>query len=208
LHHEDYITDNPAQRLKLPPLPIRQIKGLATTDRNRIIAQAKSKRDFAICLFLSDTACRAAGLCNLKLDDLDLEHCRATVREKGRGGNHKERVIFYTTATAQAITRMLDAKPSSLYVFTKQNGGRLTEQALYKILRRLAKKAGITQGYNPHAWRHGAIRHMLNQGMHLAAASQIAGHSSIKVTGDIYGSQDTNTLQTLHDAYAWTYTTT
>ena len=43
-------------------------------------------RDKAILLFLLDTGCRAGGLFSLKVDDLDLQHLRANVLEKGEKG--------------------------------------------------------------------------------------------------------------------------
>ena len=74
---------------------------------------------------------------------------------------------------------------------------------IYQVLKRLASQAGIESGFNPHNFRHGAIRGWLANGMPLSLASQLAGHSSVNVTGDIYGTANESELARAHDIYSW-----
>jgi site-specific recombinase XerD len=208
LEAEGKNTGNPAKRLELPQLPKQYRRGLRAPDRDLILEQAELNgvRDYAICLFLADTACRLGGLVGLRLDDLDLEACRAVLREKGRGGQRKERPVFYLEATRQALRDYLAVRPLVKHdaVFCSlHGGGPLSSNGVYELIKRLAKKAGIPRGWNPHSWRHGSIRGMLSNGLSLPAASQIAGHSSVKVTGDIYGIFDEAELQRMHAQHSW-----
>jgi site-specific recombinase XerD len=209
LELENRIPASPARRLELPVLPKQYRRGLKVSDRDRLLDEAElrgSLRDYAILILLADTACRIGGLVGLRLEDLDLEQCRAVVREKGRGGQRKERDVYFLKSTRQALRDYLNIRPrvSHDYVFcSRVTLQPLTYSGFYQVIERLAQKAGVRDGWNPHNWRHGAIRGMLASGMPLPAASQIAGHSSVQVTGDIYGVFDENELQRMHRECSW-----
>lgn len=97
--------------------------------------------------------------------------------------------------------------PNCPFVFVNINnrGGvhGLTENGVYQILKRLARDAGVKEGYNPHNWRHGAARGMIKLGASLSEVSQLLGHSSVTVTGDFYGIFSEEELHESHRTYAW-----
>lgn len=204
---------NPAQRLEMPPLPERRRRGISTCDRKRMEAAADCPRDLAIMLFMADTGCRLCGVAGLRMDQLNLGERRAVVWEKGRGGKKKSRAVFMTQKTTKILQAWLIERPTignCNYVFLglKRGGKRagwheMTESGIYQILKRTAQRAGVESGWNPHNWRHGAIRAWLNNGMPLSKASQLAGHSSTKVTGDIYGTSNEDELAADHDRWGW-----
>ena len=195
-----YITYNPAEDLEKPPLPKQPRKGISEKEKKIMIQTAMSnQRDYAILCFVADTGCRAAGIYNLLKSDLDLDHYKAVVREKGQG-NQKQRTVFYTTETAYAIEIYLRYNPSkSDHVFCRWDGKPLTYSGVYQIFRSIALKAGVESGWNPHNWRHAAIRGWLLAGMNLKSASEIAGHTSEKVTADIYGTLNEIELQMIYN---------
>lgn len=210
LYQNKLIPDDLAKNIERPPLPKFKPRGIPVVDRDKLISNVhKSPRDYAIILFLSDTACRVGGLSHLTLDDLDIENCRATVHEKGRGGNNKSRTVFFGEATQKALIDWLKIRPDIPgldYVFIGNHNGnwnRLHENGVYQVLKRSAHKVGIEKSYNPHSFRHAAIRGLLANGMSLPKVSQIAGHSSTAVTGDIYGCFDENHLAARHKQFSW-----
>ena len=208
---EGYIPTNPAQRLELPPLPDPRPRGISLADLEKLIVSAETARDKAIVLFLGDTAARVGGVAGLQLKDLDLSLGLALVHEKGRGGNGRTRPVFFNDRTRQALTAYLEERPDlpdcqSLFVSEKNNRHKqrgLTTNGIYLVLKRLAKKAGVKENYNPHSFRHGSLRGMLENGMPLPDVSRIAGHSSVKVTGDIYGVVSDTVLSQRHQKYSW-----
>ncbi len=152
------------------------------------------------------------GIANLTLSDVDLPNHRAVVHEKGRGGNHKSRYIFFSPITTRAIADYLQGRLSiqddHLFIGLKRGGEGagwrgLTESGIYQVIKRLAKLANVSKGFNPHNWRHGAIRGMISNGLNLSIVSQIAGHFSIQVTSDIYGVLSPEELQAAHDKNTW-----
>jgi site-specific recombinase XerD len=214
LKEEGYLDTNVAKRLEQPPKPIRTRKGIKVSDRNAMIREAElSPRDYALTLFLADTGCRVAGVVGLKLGDLDLENGTAEVFEKGRGGNKKARLVFFVEKTKRAMEAWLEVRPATPgcdFVFLATGkGGRISnphglkESGVYQVLKRLAKKAGVTSGFNPHNWRHGAARGMIKNGASLIEVCQLLGHSSVTVTGDFYGTFDEEELRESHREYSW-----
>lgn len=78
-------------------------------------------------------------------------------------------------------------------VICGEDGRPVDPRNLGKALERLAKRAGLAH-VNPHALRHGAVSVLLANGVPLEVASEIAGHSSIRVTKDVYGHLATHHL--------------
>jgi len=202
---EGLIDHSPAGRLEKPPLPRGVRRGISPDARDSIIRVANCARDLALLLVLADTACRLAGIAGMRVDDVDLPGRRVLVREKGRGGNQRERFVFMSDRTAGALAAWLvergDAQTRKVWV--SRDGHGLTGNGVYQLVRRAAKRAGVTNGWNPHNWRHGAIRGMLNAGAPISAVAQIAGHSSVQVTGDIYGTFTDCELLAVHDRSSW-----
>lgn len=211
-HLEGRADANPAVRLERPSLPQQRRRGISKTDVTAMLKVTKKEnniRDHAIIRLLADSACRVGGIAGLTLSDLDLPNRRAIVHEKGKGGNNKERVIFLMSPTVEALRAWLQVRPQTknLQVFVgelgKHKGKPITENGIYQMLKRTANRSGVKTGFNPHNFRHGAIRGWLNNGMPLSKASQLAGHSSTRVTGDIYGTSNDDELQDAHDQYGW-----
>jgi len=217
LYEDGKLDHNPARRLKLPPKPDLPRKGISISNVAKLIsaAEASSVRDLAIVLFLADTGCRVGGLSHLKIEDIDLQNNQALVFEKGKGGNAKKRTVFFCDRTAYALSTVIIQRPDSeidpgsmSYVFlgSRKSKGyyhRLSESGVYQVLKRLARKCEIESGFNPHNFRHGAIRGWLANGMPLSLASQLAGHSSVTVTADIYGTANEKELAHAHEIYTW-----
>ena len=196
------INENPAEFLEKPKLPKQPRKGITPEDAQKMLAIAEndSRRDYAMLMFFRDTGCRAGGVYNLLTADLDIDHNFATVREKG----DKDRIVFFTSETAFALARykLWRENPNGLpefFLSSDSHHNKMTYKGIYEIFRRLAKKAGVSHQFSPHQWRHAAIRSWLKAGMNLKTASEIAGHTSEKVTGDIYGTLDEVELHALYD---------
>lgn len=213
LEEEGMIIRNPARRLEKPKLPKLAARGIAAEDREKMLdAAAGDPRARLIVLFLSDTACRVSGLANLLLDDIDLTGRRAIIREKGRGGWGKERPVFFTKRTAEALDEYLAARVDVPGVNNLLTGykrgigcgwGSFGVDGIRKTLNKLAYTSGVRAAHNPHSFRHAAIRAWLNNGMPIGEAALLAGHSSVNVTADFYGIVSEATLKKDHQKFTW-----
>jgi integrase len=108
--------------------------------------------------------------------------------------------------TAQAEERRLagSAWRQTGFVFTTEFGEPCDPRNAFRALRVAAMKAGLPHA-GLHTLRHSAASVMLTRGVPLKVVSDILGHSSIAITGDIYGhvSPDVarQAMDTLGDAF-------
>lgn len=207
LFEEGHITNNPAARFRLPPDPERLPKAISDESITQLLAAASSQRefyaarDYALVAFLADTGCRVGGLVRLRVDDLDLDRRRALVTEKGRGGG-KSRYVFFGARTAAALRSWLQLHPGGVYVFPGLYGAPLTPQAVNRLLKRLARSAGVSGRTNPHAFRHAFARRLLDHGADLGTVSTLMGHSDVNTTHEYYARWNIRELQGRHARFS------
>jgi site-specific recombinase XerD len=204
LTEEGVIIENPSKRIKTPK-PRREVsKGVDWSDVVAVLATCDGdtvadKRDRAVILLLTDTAARAGGLAGLQVQDVDLDGKTAWVTEKGG----KTRAVFFTDDTAQALVDWLEVRPTDkgdwLFVGLNQKSkGKLTGSGMLQMLKRRAKRAGVTGRINPHAFRHAFARHYLLTGGDLGSLSDLLGHSDVSVTKAFYGVFTREELREMH----------
>lgn len=214
LHDEKWIVANPALRLELPPLPKEPPKNISDADIEKMLKAAHKSartkaRDVALIWFLRDTGCRLSGAASANLRELNLNDGIAIVREKGRGGQRVARAVFLNADARCALqawlaerpdARRLDGSPvtNALFVNSYFPHDALTPGAIYYRIVQIAKVAGVYAHHNPHAFRHGLARRMLEHGAPLGAVSRILGHSDIGVTNDFYGVYVNKELKEAH----------
>lgn len=191
---------NPAEDLDKPRLPKQPRKGVNTESADKMIKQSQiNPRDYAILLFIRDTACRAGGVYNLLTENLDLQHNKAVIREKG----DKERTVFFRPETTWALIMYAASRENPFdedHFFLNENNHKpLTYTGVYQIFKRIARECKIKTKFSPHQWRHATLRSLIQAGMNLKSVSEIAGHTTVKVTGDIYGTLSESELQELYN---------
>jgi integrase/recombinase XerD len=200
LEIEGHTPANLAARLELPKLVFIPCPGIDYRDMLAMVRAARDcPRDYALVLVLADTAARVGGVAGLTIADLDLAGGRAIVTEKGS----KSRPVFFRPRTAAALADYIDQRKVGPVFLSVKGGRRLLPSGIYQALERLAARAGVTDHWNPHSFRHGAARAMLRSGANLAQVSQILGHSDVGVTVKFYGSFVDEELKQLHSRYSW-----
>ncbi|MEE2852239.1 MAG: site-specific integrase [Actinomycetota bacterium] len=71
-------------------------------------------------------------------------------------------------------------------VFTTELGRPVDPRSLLRVVEAAAKAAGVA-GVGVHTLRHSVAVGWLESGVHIKAVADLLGHSSISITGDIYG---------------------
>ena len=144
-------------------------------------------RDRALLETMYATGIRVSELINLKLKDLheDLK----LVKVLGKGS--KERLIPINEVALSWIKRyekkvrdplLLQKNKSSEFIFLNNRGESLTRQAVWQIIKRYCKMAGIEKDVTPHTLRHTFATHLLENGADLRVVQEILGHSDISTT--------------------------
>ncbi len=178
------VAGNPARQVRTPSVPRRLPSFLPQDESKELLDRpvgpsAAGRRDHAILELLYASGLRVAECCGLDLDDLDRR--RATVRVLGKGD--KERVVPVGEAALAALDAYLGRRgEGSGPLFCNQRGGRLTPRSVHRIVRRLARAAGLTRRVSPHTLRHTFATHMLAEGADLRLIQELLGHSRLSTT--------------------------
>ena len=86
-------------------------------------------------------------------------------------------------------------------VFTTELGGPVDPRNLLRVIEAAAKTAGV-EGVGVHTLRHSAAVAWLEAGVHIKAVADLLGHSSIAITGDMYGHTSDDTARAAIDTPA------
>ncbi|MBN1637924.1 MAG: tyrosine-type recombinase/integrase, partial [Ignavibacteriales bacterium] len=129
-------------------------------------------RNRAIILLLLDTGLRASELCSITRKNLDL--ARRSVKIIGK--NNKERILYFSPTTAQAIWKMDD--DTTDYLFSGSRNRPLDRDNLRHILERACDRADVPL-YSPHDFRHTFAVNFLRNYPNIYALQQMLGHSTL-----------------------------
>ena len=128
---------------------------------------------------------RVSELVGLNVRDVDLDV--GSVRTIGKG--YKERLIpIYETAVESISEYVTIIRPihsqsqKQEALFLNRRGSRLTRQAVWLRLRKLAITVGISDKITPHMLRHSFATHLLHGGASLRHVQELLGHSNIATT--------------------------
>lgn len=190
LQREGALAHDPTLDLASPKLPRRLPRVLTVTEVERLLAapnpaNPEGLRDRALLELMYATGLRVSETVGLELSDVDLAH--EVVRCIGKG--NKERLVPLGSHAVRALREYLGrARPQlarrriTQALFVSRRGGRFTRQGCWKLIRRYARRAGITTVLTPHMLRHSFATHLLERGADLRAVQEMLGHATISMT--------------------------
>lgn len=140
-------------------------------------------RDRAMLALAYAAGLRVSELVALRVGDLDLQ--RGMVSALGKG--NKRRLVPIADLALERLTSYLETRPTPRpadrdWVFASPRGGPLTRQAFWKIVRRHALSAGLSQRVHPHQLRHSFATHLLRGGADLRSVQTLLGHADVSTT--------------------------
>lgn len=188
------IPSNPTAPVKIPKAGRRLPKALTPAQVSTLLGTPMSTRERAAIMLILDSGLRLSEAANLELSDLDLERGIAHVRH---GKGDKERYVVFGDETRAALREWLNQRHASFgeqAVFTGLQG-KLTPMGLYKMIKRVAKRAGIA--LHPHMLRHTFATAYLDAGGSIVDLRDLLGHTDIKTT-TIYLSVSLDRLREKH----------
>jgi integrase/recombinase XerD len=163
---------------------------LDADDVERILAapagdEPAAVRDAAILELLYACGLRVSELTGLDLDRVDLLNLQVRVIGKG----NKERRVPMGEPARERMHRYLNGpratwtagRPTPA-VFVSQRGKRLTREAVWRLVRRWTRAAGVSGHVTPHTFRHSFATHLLEGGADLRVVQTLLGHASISTT--------------------------
>ena len=144
----------------------------------------KGYRDHAMLELLYATGIRVSELIGLDVGDVNLAGGFIRCRSKTR-----ERIIpLYRTAIKALRDYITDIRPRIISgpdeqaLFVNMNGGRMSRQGFWKIIKYYQEKAEISKDITPHTLRHSFAVHLLENGADLRSIQEMLGHADISST--------------------------
>lgn len=199
------VKSDPTLKIDAPRLPRGLPRSLTEEDVESLLAapqveQSLGLRDRAMLETLYASGLRVSELVSLKLPQVSQD--MGVVRVIGKGS--KERLVPLGEEALAWIRRYLGEARMVLLrgrasddLFVTAQGGAMTRQSFWHLLRRYALQAGLKKPISPHTLRHAFATHLLNHGADLRVVQLLLGHSDISTT-QIYTHVARERLKQLH----------
>lgn len=157
-------------------------------------------RDKVMLEMLYATGLRVSELIGLKFEQVSFR--QGFVRVTGKG--NKERLVPVGEQAMEWLEQFMTGARTDIlagrqcdFLFVTKRGSGMTRQAFWHIIKRYAKKAGISKHLSPHTLRHAFATHLLNHGADLRVVQLLLGHSDLSTT-QIYTHIAQERLKSLH----------
>lgn len=189
LIYKGEVDKNPAKSVKLEKSEKKLPQVLTGEEIELLLSQPdvtepKGCRDKAMLELLYATGIRVSELINLNIKDINLRS-GVLFCESSKGIRSIPVYPSAVVAVSDYIYRMrgMIAGPSSgTALFVNLNGGRLTRQGFWKIVKGYTVQAGITKEITPHTLRHSFALHLLENGASVKDIQTMMGHADISST--------------------------
>jgi integrase/recombinase XerD len=187
LKREDFIDENPMERVKPPKAPRKIVATLTGEQISRLVKSIPNKdskgyRDRTIVITLYGTGLRISELLGLSLGDLNFDS--GQIKVMGKGG--KERTVFMSATVLKVLFKYVHRwRPgvATDYIFVHSNGRPLTRFYFAHRLQTYGEKAGISdRRCSPHVLRHTFAVEYLRNGADTFTLQRILGHSTLEMT--------------------------
>ena len=166
---------------------------LGKSDLQKVRLAATRSEDpiaFPIITMMLDTGLRCSEICNLDLDDVDLDDLSALVIG---GKGEKDRTVLFTNATLNALEawspirnarlKSCTRKDDERSLFFSSRSRRLNPRSVQKLLDRIADASDIPRTrLSPHVLRHSFATGLLERGADLVTIQRLLGHANISTT--------------------------
>lgn len=180
---------DPTLHLDGPRPPRRLPRTLSMADAAALVESPDTTRpdglrDRALLELLYASGLRASEALGLRIEDVNFKAGYVMVTGKG----DRQRLVpagaraldwmrhYLTTVRPRQVRRECPA------LFLNRSGGAMSRQALWGLIRRAARRAGLRAAVSPHTLRHSFASHLLERGADLRSVQAMLGHVDISTT--------------------------
>ncbi len=172
-------------------------------------------RDRAMLELFYACGLRVSELCGLRQRDVNLNVGYVRCMGKGRRErvvpigreardaleayleHRRPKLLQRALETGRAPSPLTNKVRAALPLFLSRNGGPMERTAVWRIVRREARRCGIKGKVSPHTLRHSFATHLLEGGADLRVVQELLGHVSVNTT-EIYTHVQTGRLREIH----------
>ena len=136
-------------------------------------------QEHALVSLLALNGLRVSEAIGANIEQLGLERGHRTVTILRKGG----KIVTITLAPAlHALLDLAIGERSEGPIFQADDGSRLDRHAAARIVRRIARRAGIAKKVGPHTLRHAFITAAIDAGVALRDVQEAASHADPRTT--------------------------
>lgn len=148
-------------------------------------------RNHAVIALLADLGLRVGELVSLDVGDLGYERGHRSLRFTGKGGKKRRRALTPASTAAVETYLLHRAAQEGVAVdnlsgplFVTSTGARLDRHAVFRLVRRLAERAGLASAgqISPHSLRHAFATTARAEGVPLEDVQDAMGHADPRTT--------------------------
>ena len=205
---EGRVAADPSDRLESPQRWRRLPEVLSVAEVEKLLAapvieERLAWRDRAFLELAYGAGLRVSELTALGLTDLFLAD--GLVRAFGKGAKERvvpigRQVIGAVSTYLRRLRPTLDKGASGGRLLLNARGEPLSRVGAWGIVKRCARRAGITKRVTPHTLRHSFATHLLEGGADLRAVQEMLGHADLSTT-QIYTHVDREYLRSVHKQF-------
>ncbi|MCJ2086019.1 tyrosine-type recombinase/integrase [Methylobacterium sp. E-005] len=154
---------------------------MAEADALLMIRQEPTLRNRVLLTVLYGGGLRISDVCGLRWRDLTARDEAGQATVFGKDG--KTRAVLLSAATWKGLLALRGEAPDNAPVFLSRKGGALDPNAVHRVVKAAAARAGLRSKVSAHWLLHAHASHSLDRGapIHLVQATQ--GHASVATTG-------------------------
>ncbi len=191
-HRIGYLVFNVGAAITIPKVPDHLTERiLSEPDVQRILALETGFRNSVLLRLFYASGGRVSELAELYWSAV-----QERGDEKGRpigqvsllGKGQKTRSVLLSADTWEILEKLRAKEIDAGYgsptdpVFRSRKGGPLSRQQIWRIVKKAAKRAGLTQAVSPHWLRHAHASHALDRGAPTHLVKETLGHKSLATT--------------------------
>lgn len=147
----------------------------------RIISLEPQPRNRAILLTFYAGGFRVSEICAMKWRHLQERDSTGQITTFAKGD--KTRSILMPKSVWESLMALRGEAPLDAPVFRSRKKGHLCESAVWRVVKKATKRAGIEKEVSCHWFRHAHASHALNRGAPISLVQSCLGHSSVATTG-------------------------
>lgn len=173
----EFISTNPSAKIKIPKVKNHEKEYIPMDEAKKLLDVAKSLRDKAIIALYLSTGMRVNELVNLTVEQYEKDEIVFVAK------GDKERKVYLNDKCRGYIDEYLKVRKDSGIdnLFVSNYGTPMRHDLIAKMLKKNAKKAGISEDITNHSLRHSFISAVtLTSGV--AVAREVVGHVNLSTT--------------------------
>jgi integrase/recombinase XerD len=173
----EFISTNPSAKIKIPKVKNHEKEYIPMDEAKKLLDVAKSPRDKAIIALYLSTGMRVNELVNLTVEQYEKDEIVFVAK------GDKERKVYLNDKCRGYIDEYLKVRKDSGIdnLFVSNYGTPMRHDLIAKMLKKNAKKAGLSEDITNHSLRHSFISAVaLENGV--AVAREVVCHANLSTT--------------------------